>query len=74
MELLENRLHTRRGDASDADSQVLRRAKNRQNDDISWTVVDATDADAALMRVQAILAALATPRHLPGGTGATQGA
>ena len=74
MELLENRLHTRRGDASDADGQVLRRAKNRQNDDISWTVVDATDADAALMRVQAILAALATPRHLPGGTGATQGA
>ena len=72
MELLQSRLRTRAGDASDADGQVLRLASRRQEDAVSWTVVDATDGDTALVHVEALLAALELPPPLAGSTGKTR--
>ncbi len=57
LEVLEVRVAARRGDASDADVEVLRRAAAADTGPGAWLGVDATDAGAALAAVRSVLAA-----------------
>ncbi|MBN9507944.1 MAG: AAA family ATPase, partial [Alphaproteobacteria bacterium] len=52
---LVSRLRARRGDASDADEAVLRRAAGADSGPIAWTRIDAGDAAAALAAARAAL-------------------
>lgn len=60
--ILEERVRTRRGDASDADAQVVRRQDAQGGIPASWTQVDASGSpDETCLRAQEILAATAKP-------------
>jgi aminoglycoside phosphotransferase family enzyme/predicted kinase len=52
---LVSRLRARRGDASDADETVLRRAAGADSGPIAWTRIDAGEAAAALAAARAAL-------------------
>ena len=55
LEVLEKRVAGRRGDASDADTALLRRLAPSDPGPRGWLAVDATDGDAALAAIRAAL-------------------